>query len=370
LLIVFGLVINYLVGYFKIKIPDLYGILPFMGTLGLILIVLEGSLDLSITRKKKSLVVKSISTAIILFILFEVIFASILIVFLDVSLKYALVNTIPLGIISSAVAIPSASSLGDSDREFVVYESSFSDIIGILAFDFVLRNTYSIGRGLLGFASEIIITVIGSVIVSAGLALILHKIKHHVKDVLITTVIVLVYTLAKLVHMPSLLVVLVFGLIVNNYHLLKNKYTLRFIDFQSFSHGLSSFKHITGELTFIVRSFFFIIFGFYSSIDNLLNLDNLILAFAFTMIIFILRWLYFRVVLKERRSPLIFFAPRGLITILLFLSIPFDMILPFMNQGLVTQIIFISILLMTLGSVLTRKAETLKRNETDINNPG
>ncbi|HEX3008594.1 MAG TPA: hypothetical protein VHO90_13370, partial [Bacteroidales bacterium] len=64
LLIVFGLVINYLVGYFKIKIPDLYGILPFMGTLGLILIVLEGSLDLSITRKKKSLVVKSISTAI------------------------------------------------------------------------------------------------------------------------------------------------------------------------------------------------------------------------------------------------------------------------------------------------------------------
>ncbi|NJO91555.1 MAG: hypothetical protein HC831_23280 [Chloroflexia bacterium] len=54
LLIITGMVVNYFLEYFAIKIPDLSGLLPMMGTLGLILIVLEGSLDLSISKEKKA----------------------------------------------------------------------------------------------------------------------------------------------------------------------------------------------------------------------------------------------------------------------------------------------------------------------------
>jgi potassium/hydrogen antiporter len=359
LLILTGLGINYLLGYFQVRLPDLSGLLPVMGTLGLILIVLEGSLDLTITIDKKRLILNSILTGFILFVVFELIFSAILVYFLNTSIQTAIINTIPLGIISSAVAIPSASALTGPQREFVIYESSFSDIMGILVFDFVLINFNSIGKGLAGFFVELLTTIIGGVIISAGLAYVLHKTRHHVKDVLITTVIVLIYALTKLVHMPSLLVVLIFGLIMNNYHLLKNNFSVKFIDFQCFAQELKSFKHITGELTFIVRSFFFIIFGYYSNISDFLNIHNLILAFSISLSIFVLRAIFFILILKESWSPLIFFAPRGLITILLFLGIPVTIQLPFLNQGLITQIIFITILMMTFGNFFSKKLKAV-----------
>jgi Kef-type K+ transport system membrane component KefB len=357
LLVVSGMAANYLLEYLNIKIPDFSSLLPIMGTLGLILIVLEGSLDLTISRKKRILIGSSITSAIVLFVIFEIIFTYILVNFYGIPSRTAIINTIPLGIISSAVAIPSAARLSRNDKEFVTYESSFSDIVGILAFDFILFNYTSIGKGILGFTLELILTIIVSVLFSAGLAYILHKINHHVKYVIITTVIILVYALAKMAHMPSLLVVLIFGLVMNNNHLFKNKYSEKIIDFEGFNVELNSFKNITGELTFIIRSFFFIMFGYYTSILDLLNIENLFIALIIALSIFIIRGLYFKIVLKTSLNPLLFFAPRGLITILLFLSIPITMSLPFINKGLITQVIFITILMMTFGNMFFRKKE-------------
>lgn len=355
LLIILGMFIRFLTQYFQIFIPDLSAVLPMMGTLGLILIVLEGSLDLSISSNKKQLIVQSISAAIILFFAFIGIFAYILVNFYNVPLRTALVNVIPLGIISSAVAIPSASALKSADREFITYESSISDIVGILCFDFLLLNNSSFGRGMLGFTIEMVITIIISVLFSVGLAFILHKISHHVKYVIITTVVILIYSLAKLAHLPSLLVVLIFGLIMNNNNFFKNRLTHKFIDFTEFNNELNSFKHITGELTFVVRSFFFIMFGYYTEVAELLNLSNILLALGIAVFILLLRALYFRTVLKKTSIPLIFFAPRGLITILLFLGIPADLMLPFMTKGLITQVIFLTILVMAFGNMFLQK---------------
>jgi NhaP-type Na+/H+ or K+/H+ antiporter len=157
--------------------------------------------------------------------------------------------------------------------------------------------------------------------------------------------------------MPSLLVVLIFGLVMNNNHLFKNKYSEKIIDFEGFNVELNSFKNITGELTFIIRSFFFIMFGYYTSILDLMNIENLFIALIIALSIFIIRGLYFKIVLKTSLNPLLFFAPRGLITILLFLSIPITMSLPFINKGLITQVIFITILMMTFGNMFFRKKE-------------
>lgn len=355
LLIITGMFINSLSVNFNIKIPDLSGLLPMMGVLGLILIVLEGSLDLTIDSSKKKLITNSITSSIVLFAVFVTLITLVLVYIYHFPLKQSLINSIPLGIISSAVAIPSASGLTKPDKEFVIYESSISDIVGILTFDFIIANNSSIGMSMAAFIFELIAMILISIIFSTGLAYILHKINHHVKYIIITTAIVLVYSLAKLIHLPSLLVVLIFGLVMNNNHLFRNKISSKIIDFQSFDSELISFKHITGELTFIIRSFFFIMFGFYTNIVAVLDMDSLAFASIVTIVIFILRGVFLKTVIKIPMNPLLFFAPRGLITILLFLNIPDDLMIPSINKGLITQIIFLTILMMTFGNVFLGK---------------
>jgi Kef-type K+ transport system membrane component KefB len=357
LLILTGMAISYLASFWGLDLPDMSAMLPVMGTLGLILIVLEGSLDLSIRRDKTRLIISSVASSVILFALFIAAFAYLGSIFLECDLKTGIINIIPLAVISSAVAIPSATGLSRPDREFVTYESSISDIVGILAFDFLLFNNGPMGSGIVRFVFELFIMLLASVLFSAGLAFLLHKITHHVKYVIIMTTIVLVYALAKLAHLPSLLVVLIFGLVMNNNALFKNKHSERIIDFEGFNLELCAFKNIVTELTFIIRCFFFILFGFYTRISDLLSLDNLIISALIAATIFILRAAFFKAVLRLPLSPLLFFAPRGLITILLYLSIPTAMLLPCINVGVVTQVIFITILMMTFGNMIFDKTK-------------
>jgi len=366
LLIATGMFINYLASSFHIGIPDMSGLLPIMGTLGLILIVLEGSLDLAIRRDKSRLIIGSVSSAILLFAVMVGVFTYVAVHFLQYDLRASLLNIIPFAIISSAVAIPSAAGLTPENREFVTYESSISDIIGILAFDFILLSSGSLGTGVLRFIAELILTFIVSVLFSGGLAILLHKISHHVKYVIIMTVIILVYALAKLVHLPSLLVVLIFGLVMNNNVLFKNAFSAKWINFDEFNTDLGAFKNIVFELTFIIRCFFFILFGFYTRLSDLLNPSNLIIAAAITVSIFIFRALFFRIVLRLPLNPLLYFAPRGLITILLFFSIPSILLLPFINVGIVTQVIFLTILMMTFGNMIFSRDKTAEAPETQL----
>ena len=366
LLIATGMFINYLSSSFHIGIPDMSGLLPIMGTLGLILIVLEGSLDLAIRRDKSRLIIGSVSSAILLFAVMVGVFTYVAVHFLQYDLRASLLNIIPFAIISSAVAIPSAAGLTPENREFVTYESSISDIIGILAFDFILLSSGSLGTGVLRFIAELILTFIVSVLFSGGLAILLHKISHHVKYVIIMTVIILVYALAKLVHLPSLLVVLIFGLVMNNNVLFKNAFSAKWINFDEFNTDLGAFKNIVFELTFIIRCFFFILFGFYTRLSDLLNPSNLMIAAAITVSIFIFRALFFRIVLRLPLNPLLYFAPRGLITILLFFSIPSILLLPFINVGIVTQVIFLTILMMTFGNMIFSRDRTDQAPETQL----
>jgi potassium/hydrogen antiporter len=60
--------------------------------------------------------------------------------------------------------------------------------------------------------------------------------------------------------------------------------------------------------------------------------------------------------------PLLFIAPRGLVTILLFLSIAPAKQIPLINRSLIIQVIVITSLIMMIGLLLTKKdAETEKK---------
>lgn len=366
LLILTGIGINHLADYFSMYIPEINKILPVMGTLGLVLIVLEGSMDLTLKKNKTRLITGSLFSSISLLLIFVVTFTCIAVYFFQYDIKTSLINIIPIAIISSAVAIPSAVDLSTDDKEFVTYESSLSNIIGILFFNLIYFSDGNVFSGVFIFFTELIVMLIFSVLFSAGLAILLHKINHNVKYVIIMTAIILVYALAKLFHLPSLLVVLIFGVVMNNNALFKNILPAQIINFEEFNTDLNSFKNIVTELTFVIRSFFFILFGFYTSISDLMSLKNLLIALIIAASIFISRALFFKIALRVPLNPLLFFAPRGLVTILLFLSIPATMLLPLMNVGVVTQVIFITILVMTFGSMFFKKKVDFV--ETDVPN--
>ena len=73
----------------------------------------------------------------------------------------SVIYAIPLSIISSAVAIPSASGLINKNKEFVVYESTFSDILGIMIFYYSIRQVEK-GEVLIGL--EPILTLVGQIV--------------------------------------------------------------------------------------------------------------------------------------------------------------------------------------------------------------
>jgi potassium/hydrogen antiporter len=363
LLIALGIAIQLLSKATGFTIPNLKPLLPIIGTLGLIMIVMEASLDIELKKSKRGLIIKSVSSAFILFGFFVGIFSFVLVKFMGFSWRDSLLNSIPLGIISSSIVIPSSSGLNPSEKEFIVYESSFSDIFGIMIFDFILLSQSSIGMGIIAFARDGIFTIIIALISTAGLGYLLHKTSYHVNYVIILTSIVLIYSLAKFIHLPALLLVLIFGLVLANNKFLEIDFVKRFVDFTKFRNDISSFKKILGELTFLVRSFFFIMFGYYSQINNLFSPENILIGLLICSGIFLLRWLFFKQVLHLPAVPIVFFAARGLITILLFLSIPTESRIPMISEEVVTLVILISIIIMMFGNFLQKKEPHIREQE-------
>jgi cell volume regulation protein A len=355
LLIVLGMAIQIISETTRFTIPNLKPLLPVLGTLGLIMIVMEASLDIELKRNKKGIIIKSVSSAFILFAVFSAIASFVLVKFFSLSVRDALINSIPFGIISSAIAIPSATGMKPENKEFIVYESSFSDIFGIMFFDFILYNSTTLGTGLFMFVLYGLITVLIALIATAVLGYMLHKASYHVNYVIIITFIILIYSLAKFVHLPGLLLILIFGLVLANNRFLEKDFIKRFVDFPKFRNDIKSFKKILGELTFLIRSFFFVMFGFYTPIYNLINPQNILTAISITVVIFLLRWLFFKLVLRMPAVPMVMFAPRGLITILLFLSIPAASSLGIISEEVVTLVILMTIIVMVLGNFMQKK---------------
>jgi hypothetical protein len=355
LLILLGIVIQLIVNTVKLEIPNLRPVLPVIGTLGLIMIVLEASLDLKLERRKKYLILKSISSAFFLFAVFTAGLTFILVEMMGHPIRDSLLNAIPLGIISSAVAITSAIHVKPDEKEFIIYESSFSDIIGIVFFDFILISQGSIGEGILNMGVKSLITLVIALFTTLILAILLHKITYHVNYVIIMTSIVLVYIVAKLYHLPALLLVLIFGMVLSNNHMLENGIVKKLVDFTKFRSDIKAFKLILTEFTFLVRSLFFIIFGFYANIEGLFDLQNLLTAAAITGAIFFIRILFFRMVINTKLFPLVFFAPRGLITILLFISIPEVSRIDIVNEEVITLVILFSIFILMIGNMFSEK---------------
>jgi hypothetical protein len=121
-----------------------------------------------------------------------------------------------------------------------------------------------------------------------------------------------------------------------------------------FDAEVSKFKEITIEATFIIRALFFILFGFLMEAEEILNTASLPWAASIVASIFLVRWIALKIS-RLPLSPLLYVAPRGLITILLFLAIVPDQVIPMVNKSLIIQTIILSVLVILFGSIKSKK---------------
>lgn len=364
LLLLLGFGVKLITENLNISIPDLNPILPILGTIGLILIVLEGSLELEINKSKLPLIFKSSIVALLPLLIVSFGIAYYLYSFENLTLKLALANAIPLGIISSAIAIPSVRNLLNNEKEFITYESSLSDIFGVIFFNFITLND-NIGSQTFGhFALELMIMLIISFIATLLLAGFLNKIKHHIKFVPMIILVLLIYGIAKLFHLPALIFILIFGLFIGNIDELRHYKFIEKFHPVNFSKDVHKFQEITTELAFLIRALFFILFGFLIDIADVLNSETILFALCITLGIFIVRFIVLKI-FKLQTNPLVFIAPRGLITILLFLSIPITQQIEQIDKSLITQVIILSALIMMIGLIRYKKPEIENINESN-----
>lgn len=359
LLLALGYAVKQASIYFNIAIPNLIFLLPILGTIGLILIVLEGSLELELNKSKLPMIGKSSVIALIPMILGSIALAFAFQYYGTITFKIGLANAIPLAIISSAIAIPSAKNLLSKDKEFVTYESSLSDIFGVLFFNFITLND-SIGSKSVGFfVLELIIMLVISLLATLSLSFFLDKIKHSIKFLPIILMIILIYAIAKEYHLPALLFILLFGLFLGNIDELKNFKFIQKFHLVNFNREVFKFKEVTTEIAFLVRALFFMLFGYLIETSEIFNTETIVWAIAITVGIFVLRFIFLKL-FKFKASPLLFIAPRGLITILLFFSIPASQTIPLVNRSLIIQVIILTALVMMLGLMKHKKHETEK----------
>lgn len=325
-------------------------LLPVLGTFGLILIVLEGALDLKLTRQAAPLILRSSACAVLGILLVGGALTAVFSLWFDAPLQAVIAHAMPLAVISSAVAIPAAAALAPRLREFVVYESSISDIVGVVLFYALIGEINHVGGMLAQLAGEVLLSAL--IGLAAGLLIywLIQRIEHHVRVLPMIFGITLLYGLGKILHLAPLVLVLLVGLLLNNSQLLGE----RLKSSPSYERDLDAFKHLTAEFTFAVRSFFFVLLGFATAPGDLLAPAAWALAILIVAICVLLRWPVLRLVAGEKAEPLIWFAPRGLITVLLFMSIPPSLGIPGFPGAALMLVILMWALLLTRGVMRIR----------------
>ncbi len=354
LLLLLGWLLKQLTVFFSVSVPDLSSLLPLLGTVGLILIVLEGSLELELNKSKLPLVKKAAIVSFFPLVVSGLLLAWLFSYFGGYSYKQSLINVLPFSIISSAIAIPSARNLDAYNREFVTYESSLSDIIGVIIFNFVALNAVIDATAFMHFGWQLVLILIVSFLASVGLSYLLGRIKHHIKFIPIMVMVILIYIVSKHYHLPSLLFILLFGVFLGNLDELKQNKWIAKLKPEDLNKEVHKFKEIATEAAFVIRTFFFLVFGYLIETAELLNTDTLIWAGVVVAIIFITRAIQLKIS-GLTLFPLLFVAPRGLISILLFLSISQTDKIDMVNNSLIIQVIILTALVMMIGMMGVKK---------------
>lgn len=364
LLLFLGITIKQVVNYFGFRTYDFTPILPALGTLGLILIVFEGSLELKYTPEKNRIIKKTFLSALIILLLTCASVTAIIYYLSGRDIYLCFLNAIPFCVVSSAIAIPSSSGISKEKREFIIYESSFSDILAIVLFNFAVSNTSFDIKAFSGLGIELIIIILFAASSCVLLLYLIGRIKHHIKFFLIISLIILVYAIGQTYHLSALIIVLSFGLFLNNAGQIRLPWFRKNFLYPGYTFDLKQLLQLSAESAFLMRTFFFVMFGFSMDIYQLENWTILATGGAILLAIYIIRFLYIKLVSRIDLMPELVLIPRGLISVLLYYNLPKTLRIKGIETGLLFVVILGTSIIMSLGLLLsgkeTRGAENKK----------
>ena len=341
-MVVLGLIAKPLFSFFGFKLEGLAVMVPVIGTIGLVLIVLEGAFDINLRRDRLNVAAAAFAMAVAGFVLCVALFSMLAMYVLEFSLFQAMVLAIPFAVISSAVAIPSSSFLPEQGREFVVFESSVSDILGILVFYALLNSDGSLHGVLLGLVGGSALSLLLAVFFSIGLVLVLMRLEGHIRFVPLLAGLFGLYAAGTLLHLSPLIMVLLFGLVLNNPGIITRFRPLRGWMDASYATTLGEFKVLVLELTFAVRGFFFILLGYWTDLSDLASIRAWLAAVLILLLIFASRQALLKLARHDLADSLKWIAPRGLITVLLFLGAKDALQLPSYLNGTAVLVVLAS----------------------------
>ena len=356
------MVLGYILGQF-VEIPegDLKAVLPALGTVGVILIVLEAALDIKLSREKTPILWRSLVLSIVLLMLTAGLSSLIMMPLFDMSFSIALLYSIPLAVMSSAIIIPSVQSLLEHKKEFMVFESAFSDIFGIVAF-YVLAGALEGGDGMsIGFAGgqigKLVLTLLIGVGASYGLIMAFPLLKGHVRLFLLIAALIALYTAGKLIfHLyGALFIILIFGLVIANKELFFRGPLASWLNKKKVEEIYHGLHVVTLESAFVVRTFFFVIFGITIVFSSLASFKVAAISALCLAVIYIVRWILLRVAIGKDILPQLFIAPRGLITVLLYYAIPTEAKSEGFSEGILLFIIIGTSLIMTWTMIADKR---------------
>ena len=356
LLIGTGIIIKLASNKWGFPVYDFSQIIPILGTIGLILIVFEGALDLEISRKKIKLTLWAFFAALGVLVFTNFVNGILFQIVTIQDFYQCLLNALPFSVISSAIAIPSVTKLKEESKEFIIFESSFSDILGIVFFNFFITNTSISFSSVLTLGKDMIVLVILALVCSLVLALILSRLKHTIKFFLIIAILIFVFSLGKIFHLSTLLIILVFGLMLKNIHKFNFGPLNKYLKYEKYDEDFKNMHMITYESTFLVKTFFFLIFGYIINLNELLDWTVFQNGSMIFLGILFCRFVFLYVFARKRIFPELFISPRGLITILLYFMLPEDMKLPEVNMALLMFVILSTNLTMLIGIFAGAKA--------------
>jgi len=363
LLLLTGISVRELIIYKNIPVVIPAKAVELFGILGLIMIVLEAGLDLQLSRSKLKLIKNAFFSATAILALSALACSALLYFFLNEDYLLCLIYAIPLSIVSSAIVIPSISNLQETKKEFLVYETSFSDILGIMLFNYIVAGNIFHATNVALFFGSVMLSILLSVVLSLMIALMLIKIKTQVRFFLVFAVLIFLYAGGKMLHLPSLLIILLFGLIVSNWQLPPFQKLYKWMPLKKMNEVGHLLHSLTAESSFLIRTFFFFIFGLTINFKLLFDIEVVVTGSLLVLILFLIRYVYLRFFLKAHIFPELFFMPRGLITILLFYSIPQAYKLSKFNEGILFFVILITSIIMMIGSVSYGRPELQTIND-------
>ncbi len=358
MLIILGILIKQGLKFMGLSTGDLlFNVLEVLGIVGLIMIVLEAALDLHLTKDKWPIIWKSFSVALLSLVVSAGACAYIINFFIVPDLFTALIYAVPLSIMSSAIIIPSVGGLSEDKKEFMVYEGTFSDILGIMFFYFLIGNAEADTAKVvvIDVVSNIGITILLSVIISYALVLVFQKMTSKVKLFMLISVLLILYSVGKLFHLSSLLIILIFGLVLNNHKVFFKGFLKKWLDPIKTNEVLEDFHLVTLESAFVVRTFFFVLFGISISLASLVNIEVALISFCILAALYGVRFIFIKLFIQKDIFPQVYLAPRGLITILLFFAIPAEYQQDNFDAGILLYAIIISSLIMAWALVASGK---------------